>query len=109
MTLQQVEDLREEGEALFELLDTLTDDQWALPTPFKSGATPSCASREVVRLRLVPPAQRRDDDPAQSVSGRTPRSCGPSPKPLYIALNFQRIREVPFYQRVKYRRPLELR
>ncbi len=36
MTLQQVEDLREEGEALFELLDTLSDDQWALPTPFKS-------------------------------------------------------------------------
>ena len=36
MTLQQVEDLREDGEALFELLDTLTDDQWALPTPFKS-------------------------------------------------------------------------
>ena len=36
MTLQQVADLREEGEALFELLDTLTDDQWALPTPFKN-------------------------------------------------------------------------
>ena len=36
MTLQQVADLREEGEALFELLDTLTDEQWALPTPFKN-------------------------------------------------------------------------
>ena len=36
MTLQQVDDLREEGEALFDLLDTLTDDQWALPTPFKN-------------------------------------------------------------------------
>ena len=36
MTLQQVADLREEGEALFELLDTLTDDQWALRTPFKN-------------------------------------------------------------------------
>ena len=36
MTLQQVDDLREEGNALFELLDTLTDEQWALPTPFKN-------------------------------------------------------------------------
>ena len=35
MTLQQVADLREEGEALYALLDTLPDEQWALPTPFK--------------------------------------------------------------------------
>ena len=36
MTLQQVADLREEGEALYGLLDTLTDEQWAMPTPFKN-------------------------------------------------------------------------
>ena len=35
MTLEQVADLREEGEALYALLETLDDEQWALPTPFK--------------------------------------------------------------------------
>ena len=32
---QQVNDLREEGTELFSFLDTLKDDQWRLPTPFK--------------------------------------------------------------------------
>ena len=32
---QQVEDLREEGAELFAFLDTLSDDQWSLQTPFK--------------------------------------------------------------------------
>ena len=35
MTLQQVADLREEGQALYEFLQTVKDDQWALETPFK--------------------------------------------------------------------------
>jgi len=33
--LQQVDDLREEGEALYGLLATLPDDAWERPTPFK--------------------------------------------------------------------------
>lgn len=33
--MQQIEDFREEGIALHELLVTLQDDQWVLPTPFK--------------------------------------------------------------------------
>ena len=35
MIQQQVKDLREEGVALSAFLDTLSDDQWSLETPFK--------------------------------------------------------------------------
>ena len=34
--MQQIDDFREEGTALHELLVTLDDDQWALETPFKN-------------------------------------------------------------------------
>ena len=34
--MQQIDDFREEGTALYELLVELKDDQWELPTPFKS-------------------------------------------------------------------------
>ncbi len=34
--MQQIDDFREEGTALRELLVTLKDEQWALPTPFKA-------------------------------------------------------------------------
>ena len=34
--MQQIDDFREEGSALLELLKTINDDQWGLATPFKS-------------------------------------------------------------------------
>lgn len=34
--MQQVDDLREEGDALYAFLDTLGDDQWQRETPFKN-------------------------------------------------------------------------
>lgn len=34
--MQQIDDFREEGNALLELLTTIKDDQWELATPFKS-------------------------------------------------------------------------
>ena len=34
--MQQIDDLREEGDVLFAFLDTLAEDQWQRETPFKS-------------------------------------------------------------------------
>ena len=35
MTLQQIDDLQGEGDALFDFLRNLSDDDWDRPTPFK--------------------------------------------------------------------------
>ena len=90
--LEQIRDLREEGDELYELLKTLEEADWGRATPFKSWTVQDVVEHLHFSDRLAVLSLKSDEefmkvaaDMGKAIAGRRPRSEDLLPPPARVA------------------------